>query len=181
MNYKGRFGKMNGVAANDSVNPMVFVMGFFFMLFSILGGSLFYVSLSQKAGAQNLAVQPLMGMVDVLIPLKDISAGDMLNPTFFEVESRPENLVSSKAVRNLAGITGKYAAKDIPGGKPLNSDFVMNRKPNLPISGMIPVGYRAVTIRVDVISSVEGWTRPGAVVDVHWIGPVAGDEIISGP
>jgi len=29
-----------------------------------------------------------------------------------------------------------------------------------------------------MISSVEGWTRPGAIVDVYWIGSVTGDEVI---
>lgn len=178
MHYRGKFGKMSGVAADTATNPMVFVMGFFFMLFSVLGGSLFYLSLSQKARAQTLSVQPTMRMVDVLIPLKDIHRGDLLDPALFEIDSRPERLVSSKAINSITGITGKYAAKEIPTGRPVSTDSITNTKPNVPISQLIPVGYRAVTIRVDMISSVEGWTRPGAIVDVHWIGTVAGDEVI---
>lgn len=174
---QGKFGTKPGKAGTTS-NPMVLVMGFFFMLFSMLGGALFYLSVSQKATPKPTGPNTaLVKQVDVVIPLKDLKAGADLDPAFFGVESRAETSVSSKTVRNIQIIKGKYAAFDIISGQPLMIDSVTDRRPSTVIQTKIPEGYRMVTIRVDATSSVEGWARPGARVDVTWIGSQDGEPV----
>jgi Flp pilus assembly protein CpaB len=173
---QGKFGTKPGRGGTTS-NPMVLVMGFFFMLFSVLGGSLFYLSISQKVAPKPTDVSSIVKVVDVIVPLRDMKAGSELDPAFFGVESRPETSVSSKTLRNIENIKGKYAAFDIISGQPLLVDFVTDRRPSTVIQNRIPEGFRMVTIRVDATSSVEGWARPGARVDVTWIGAQSGEPV----
>lgn len=174
---QGKFGTKPG-KAGSTANPMVLVMGFFFMLFSVLGGALFYLSISQKVAPKPTGPNTtLVKQVDVVIPLKDLKAGSELDPAFFGTESRAETSVSTKTVRNIQNIKGKFAAVDLIGGQPLLIDAVTDRRPSTVIQTKIPEGYRMVTIRVDATSSVEGWARPGARVDVTWIGSQDGEPV----
>jgi pilus assembly protein CpaB len=157
---------------------MVLVMGFFFMLFSVLGGSLFYLSISQKAISKTtIPTNSIIKVVDVVVPLRDVKAGSELDTSSFGVESRPETSVSSKTLRDIQNIKGKYAALDIISGQPLLADFVTDKRPSTAIQNRIPEGFRMVTIMVDATSSVEGWARPGARVDVTWIGTQDGGPV----
>jgi pilus assembly protein CpaB len=174
---QGKFGTRPGKYGASS-NPMVLVMGFFFLLFAVLGGVLFYISISQnKVESQQVNTTPMVQMVDVLVPLRDIKAGSELDPSLFAVESRPETGVPSKVIKSIENIRGKFAALDIEGGRPLVLDLVTDQRPSTTLQTRIPAGFRAVTIRVDVTSSVEGWARPGAKVDVTWIGTKQGESV----
>jgi pilus assembly protein CpaB len=175
---QSKFGAKPGRGGNNSANPMVIVMGFFFLLFSVLGGAIFYLSLSNRAVPLKAGnSQPMVEMVDVVVPMREVRAGAELEPALFTVESRPADNVSSKIIKSFDGIRGKYAASDIIAGQPLHADFVTDTRPSASIQTSIPVGSRAVTIRVDATSSVEGWARPGARVDVTWIGEKNGESI----
>ena len=59
-------------------------------------------------------------------------------------------------------------------GQPIHRDLVTTIRPANELTANIPEGYRAVTIRVDARTSVEGFTRPGARVDVYWTSTVKG-------
>ena len=42
------------------------------------------------------------------------------------------------------------------------------------LSSVIPPGYKAVTIKTNATSSLEGWARDGLKVDLHWQANIAG-------
>ena len=107
--------------------------------------------------------------VDVLIPLRDIRQDLKLHRTSFRLERRPTALVPRGSVSSLEQVKGMYSRSLILAGHPLHPDFMTSTKPANHIRDDIPDGYRAVTIRVDRKTSVEGWAWPGARVDVSWI------------
>lgn len=113
-------------------------------------------------------------MVDVLVPLQKVDAGTPLEPAMFRREARAQVGVTNRVIKDFEEIKGTYARSLIVPGQPLYRDFVTNVRPTNALTANIPEGFRAVTIRVDARSGVEGWARPGARVDVVWASRIRG-------
>lgn len=144
-------------------------------------GVLFLYSNPNKAATQTVIVEkePKIDMVDVLVPVQPIQAGTQLEPTMFRAEPRPKVGLASRIVRSFDEIQGYYARSLIAPEQPLHGDYITKIKPSSEITANIPPGFRAVTIRTDVRSSVEGWARPGARVDVVWATTLNGKPAIA--
>jgi pilus assembly protein CpaB len=113
---------------------------------------------------------PEIEMVDVLIPVQNLDTGAEFMPDMFRVERRPKVGLSSRTVTSFQQIQGQFAKGPINAEQPMNADVVTRVKPINVISANIPEGFRAVTIPVDAKTSVEGWAKAGARVDVAWTG-----------
>ncbi len=107
-------------------------------------------------------------MQSVLIVNQDIQAGKKLERSMFKEEKRPSDIVPSDYVSSLSQLDNKYAKINLKAGNPVTINDIMERRPINTITANIPEGYRAVTINVNVTSSVEGWARAGAHVDIVW-------------
>jgi pilus assembly protein CpaB len=107
-------------------------------------------------------------MVRVLVPIDKIETGATLDASMFQLKEYPKVGISSRVVRNFSEIRGQFAKSTIAPDMPLLVDYVSKYKPINQITASIPEGYRAVTINLDLKSSVEGWARAGAKVDVLW-------------
>lgn len=118
--------------------------------------------------------EPEREMVEVLVPLRDIPPSTPLQPSLFKKERRLAISVDERAVKDFEAVIGAYSRTLLVAGTPLHADFITNVRPTTAISANIPVGYRAVAIRVNATSSVEGWARAGSKVDVHWTTTVRG-------
>ncbi|MCO6430136.1 MAG: Flp pilus assembly protein CpaB [Deltaproteobacteria bacterium] len=116
--------------------------------------------------------------VEVLVPVQAITGGSSLEPSQFRIETRPKVGISDRIVRDLEEIKGMYAMTLILPGQPLYKDYLTNVRPVNQITAKIPPGFRAVTIRVDVKSSIEGWARAGARVDVAWNTTIRGRRAV---
>ena len=104
----------------------------------------------------------------VLVTIRDIKNGEKFDPSMFAKETRPLSIVKPEEYRDFSQIDGFFAKTDIAFRETLDPSKVTKKKPINTITANIPEGYRAVTINVDVTSSVEGWARAGAFVDVVW-------------
>ncbi|WKZ56432.1 MAG: Flp pilus assembly protein CpaB [Bdellovibrionota bacterium] len=148
------------------------------MVLSIVLVFLFVSSDSSTASTNNKPVvvqkEEDIRMVDVLVPVQDIDPGQALEPGMFRRESRPQIAVDSRAIKDFEEITGYYARSLIVKGQPLQKDYITTVRPVNNVTAKIPPGFRAVTISVDARSSVEGWARPGARVDVVWASKLKG-------
>ena len=118
-------------------------------------------------------------MVDVLVPLGEIPQGVPLEAAMFRKEKRPKVGLSTRAAKDFEEIKGYYSRSVIVGEQPLSLDLITDVKPSSALTANIPEGYRAVTISVDARSSVEGWARPGARVDVLWVSRLKGKEAVT--
>ena len=113
-------------------------------------------------------------MVDVLIPIQEIEQGKKLEPALFKVEKRPKIAVNATSIRSFEELKNQYARSIIPANNPLNREVMTPIRPANPVIASIPAGFRAVTIHVDSLISVEGWATAGALVDVQWISDQGG-------
>ncbi len=156
------------------------IMSFLFLIvFSSVGAVLIYSS-SSSATVQPVAVEreAKIETTQVLVPVRQIDAGSLLDPAMFRVESRPLIGVSGRVVKSFQDLQGQYARSMILADHPLQAEYLTKVKPNSELTANIPEGYRAVTIRVDARSSVEGWAKPGARVDVIWATQVRGQQTV---
>jgi pilus assembly protein CpaB len=156
------------------------IMSFLFLIvFSSVGAVLIYSS-NSSATVQPVAVQreAKIETTQVLVPVRQIDAGTQLDPAMFRVESRPLIGINGRVVKTFEDLQGQYARSMILADHPLQAEYLTKVKPNSELTANIPEGYRAVTIRVDARSSVEGWARPGARVDVVWATQVRGQQTV---
>ncbi len=105
-------------------------------------------------------------LVDVLVPIEKIEVGTALDPSMFRKESRLANSLAPNTLKTFEEIRGVYAASYMPAAQPIVAEYVTSKQPVNQIQANIPDGYRAVALSVDNTTSVEGWARPGAKVDV---------------
>lgn len=119
---------------------------------------------------------PAIEMIDVLVPIRTIEPGEELSPSLFATARRPRLTVPGNTALELSQVNGRFAKSYIPPFYPFTIDMLSEKKPLNEVIGSIPEGFRAVTINVNATSSVEGWARAGANVDVQWVTEIRGER-----
>lgn len=173
------FGVFGNARRNDQTQMMMIAGALLLVLLGSIGTILALSPGKEPEAAPAVVQETKIDVAKVLIPGKQIEPGTVLEPTLFRVEERPRNLVPARAIGSLEELLGTYARTLIVPDQPLTADYVTKLKPNSAITANIPEGFRAVTIRVDERSSVEGWARPGARVDVVWATVIRGEQTVS--
>jgi len=164
-----QFGGMQSSRSKDGTRILLLIALILFVVFS---GAAFLLLQSEEVEVPPAPVaveQPLpMKLVSVLVPIKEIETGTALIPHMFRQEKRPQVGVSERAVTSYEELQGTYARSLIVPGQPLHKEYVTTVRPANVLTAKIPEGFRAVTIRTDSLTSVGGFARPGARVDVNW-------------
>lgn len=128
--------------------------------------------MNRKSAKVEAAVNPAMivAQYDTIIlpvPVESVSAGTKIKDIRFKNVAFPKQQVPEGAISNIEGFMESVAIAPLPASLPLfaknlsHSGFASN-----PVVEKIPPGMRAMTIRVDATSSVEGWAGSGSIVDV---------------
>ena len=124
---------------------------------------------SHEATAVSLPA-PVVGefdLVKVPVPVEPVAAGSKLSSVEFKTLSYPVHQVPKGSVTDIAPFLNSTTLTSLPANLPVfrenlsASGVVAN-----PVVEMIPEGMRAMTIRVDATSAVEGWAGSGSLVDV---------------
>jgi len=165
------FGGISPVRQQQKARTLVVIAGVALAVCLLVLGVLFLSSGSTTATQKETIIKEVpaeIEMVEVLLPIQSIEAGRSLKPSMFRKDTRPKQGMSTRVVRDFEEIKGHYSRSMIVMDAPLVLDYITNVKPSSELTASIPDGYRAVTIRVDAQSAVEGFARPGAHVDVIW-------------
>jgi Flp pilus assembly protein CpaB len=113
------------------------------------------------------AYVPEYDVVEVPVPERPVAAGTMVREIRTRVEKFPRHQLPNDVVHELARVRDKVTLVALPGGLPIiESNLAAPDEAANPVVGRIPPGMRAMTVRVDATSAVEGWARSGSVVDV---------------
>jgi len=107
--------------------------------------------------------------VEILIAKERIEAGQSLMPYMFNRQAVDPTKLPEGAIlaRDEAQIAGHFAKEMVSANLPLLRANITSEPPS-GLPGMIPPGFRAVTITVDRRSGVEGFAKPNKRVDVLW-------------
>lgn len=153
-------------------------MALFVCVFVVL---LIFTSPQSKANQSNVqqTADANLEFAEVLVPIQQIEPGVALEPTMFKKEKRPKLGLPPRAIKDFEEIKGQYSRSIIVPDLPLAQEYLTQVRPANTITARIPEGYRAVTINVDVRTSVEGWARPGARVDVIWASRIRNKEAVT--
>jgi len=101
------------------------------------------------------------------VPAEPVAAGVKLKDIRFRNVPFPKQQVPDGAVEKLDEVLESVTLAALPANLPLfRSNLSQNAHINNPVIEKIPPGMRAMTVRVDATSSVEGWAGSGSLVDV---------------
>lgn len=167
---KGGFGGSGRY--NPGNNPLLLLVTA--LIGVVFLGSAAYFFYSKDKSEPGIPVSTDLSSVDVLVPIDKIEAGVPLEATLFRKESRPAAGLPASVIKDFNQIKGYYSASFIIPNQPLLAEYITNKRPVNQLQANIPEGFRAVTVNVDPTTSVEGWARPGAKVDVVLGSVVAG-------
>jgi pilus assembly protein CpaB len=126
-----------------------------------------YLSQKQAQYQQELAAQLSAGMVQVVVPERNLAAGTVADGSNMATRLYPQDLIYTGTITQAkwGDYAGRTLARPVQSGKPLlESDFVA--KPNNDFASTLPPNMRAVTIDVDTLNSINGLVRPDDRVDV---------------
>jgi pilus assembly protein CpaB len=121
--------------------------------------------------------------VDIYVASEDVEIGEVIEDSDFEVKRWPKSLLPPYPIYASEGkkaLTGQVANGPIVKGEPLlKSKF---RNPNDPsfLAGQLAEGMRAISVSVNLTSSVAGFVAPGDLVDVIYTFDIAKDAVEAG-
>ena len=106
-------------------------------------------------------------VVEVPVPVKTVPAGTRVKEIDLRLVRFPKHQLPPGALQDLAGMQEAVTKAVLPANLPLfPENFSMAAGHHNPVIEQIPAGMRAITLRVDATSSVEGWAGSGTIVDV---------------
>jgi len=112
-------------------------------------------------------IVPEYDVVEVPVPDQVVSAGTLIREVKTRVEKFPKHQLPHGVVMDLAMIRDRAALVSLPSGLPIIAGNLGGAEElGNPIIGRIPPGMRAMTVKVDATTAVEGWARSGSIVDV---------------
>lgn len=129
---------------------------------ALLVSAVFY----QIAVRGRSSPQEPTGSVEVVVAARDLDIGATVGPTDLRLEEWPANRVPEDGFRELDEVVEGVPVARILAGEP-----VMRRRLAPPGSGVglspkVPVGMRAISVRVDDVTGLAGFVLPEAHVDV---------------
>ena len=169
-------GKPSGVGI-DNKKLLLILSTFFLAMFIVL--AIFLVKKGSSTSTKVVQQENTdVNLTNVLVPIRKIQKGERLTQDLFQVELRSRFGLSEGVINELRQIDGFFAKTLIVPGQPLYFDYMTKFAPTSPVEKAIPEGSRAVSIRVNDISAIEGWAKPGSIVDVQWIYKSQGKEVL---
>ena len=129
------------------------------------------VNTIRKAQAGSRSVT----MVTTVRARLDIDAFKEITPDMVELIETPENafVPEGDRVENLEDVIGRVSGKGIPQHSPVLLSMLAPEGTAAGMVGRIPVGFRAVSVRIDEVTGVAFQINPGDWVDVIVVMDVA--------
>lgn len=107
--------------------------------------------------------------VAVLVPVRDIEPGQLLEPSMFRRVYLPKKTIHNEDLGDLSEIQDQYAHAPILAHEPLNRRAIGAVIPASQVDKYIPAGYRAVALRFDATATnLDDWATPSTRADVVW-------------
>ena len=102
----------------------------------------------------------------ILVAMADIGLRGELTPQNVRLEEWPVELVPEDAVLSLDDVEDRRSRTLIVKGEPILDSKLLSKDAGRSVSGLIPKGYRSVSVRVDSVSGSSSLILPDDRVDV---------------
>lgn len=151
----------------QSKNNLIPILGIICVLIFGLG---LVISL-KKPSSKAMAAAPVFvaeyELVQVPVPAEPVPAGTKFSDIKLKNVSLPKHQVPEGALTDTIRLLETVTLSPLPANLPFfENNFSRTAHKSNPVIERIPQGMRAMTIKVDATSSVEGWAGSGTIVDV---------------
>lgn len=102
----------------------------------------------------------------VVIAESDIHPGTALNSKLIKAVAWPKELIPPQAAGSAPELDGRVVKAEISKGEPILLTKLAPEGTAAGLSGLVSVGKRAFTVRVDDVSGVAGFIHPADQVDI---------------
>ena len=134
--------------------------------------------LSDPEPAQAVRVTSDYETVLLPTPARAIARGERLSDVEFTMVKWPKEQVRADFLKDLDGSKSFVATRSLPKLLPIPLTELSNNPVDInAVAEGIPEGMRAITVRVNMESAIEGWALPGNFVDVIVIKSTKSKEI----
>ncbi len=130
------------------------------VILSLLTAGLVYSYLKKTSG--NLAGDG----VAVVVAKVDIGTKTRITPEMVQVTKVPAPYLQPGGVQELQAVIGMVSRESIVAGEQITSRRLLGEGKSAGFTGIIPQDKRAITIGVNEVSGVAGFTKAGDYVDV---------------
>jgi len=134
------------------------------LLFALVVSATFY-QVSVRAGRSPRKPEK-QDMVDVVVAAAALPVGATIKPDDVKIDKIPKQQFPKGAFSKVEEILGRPVISMILMDEPVSGERLAERGSGFGLSPIIPVGMRAVSVKVNEVVSVAGFVLPGMRVDV---------------
>lgn len=143
------------------------------LVFALVVSSVFYQMTSR--GRSTAAQQPT-DMRDIVVTTRPLSVGALIKPADVKLSKIPSQAFPKGAYSKVEEVLDRGVISNMLMEEPILDGRLAAKGSGLGLATMIPVGMRAVTVRVNDVANVAGFVLPNMHVDVLVTGrPPGGD------
>ncbi len=148
------------------------------LLFALVISSVFYQMTARAGNAKKS--EPPAEMRDIVLAVKPLSVGMNVKPTDVKLGKFPATAFPKGAFSKPEEVIDRPVISNILMDEAILDGRLAARGSGLGLAPIIPVGMRAVTVRVNDVSGLSGFVLPGMHVDILVTGnPPAGNGTVT--
>jgi pilus assembly protein CpaB len=143
------------------------------LVFALVVSSVFYQMTSRGNSAKRVEATD---QKDVVVATRPLGVGWMIKPADVKIEKVPGDAFPKGAFGKVEDVLDRPVISNVLLDEPILEGRLAAKGSGLGLAPTIPVGMRAVTVRVNDVAGVAGFVLPGMKVDVLVTGhPPQGD------
>lgn len=147
------------------------------LLFALVISSVFY-QMTARAGAPKKV--ETTDLKDVIVAARPLSVGTTIKPADIKLAKMPSSAFPKGAFAKAEEVIDRPVVSNILVDEPVLEGRLATRGSGYGLAPIIPVGMRAVTVRVNDVTGIAGFVLPGMRVDVLVTGhPPNGDSTVT--
>src|SRR6202789_486285 len=133
------------------------------LVFALVVSSVFYQMTSRGSSTKKAEATD---QKDVVVATRPLGVGWMIKPPDVKIEKVPSDAFPKGAFAKVEDVLDRPVISNVLLDEPILEGRLALKGSGLGLAPTIPVGMRAVTVRVNDIASVAGFVLPGMKVDV---------------
>ena len=149
------------------------------LVFALVVSSVFYQMTARSSGPSKKVEST--DLKDVVVTARPLGVGVMVKPADVKVVKMPASAFPKGGFSKVEDVLDRPVISNILLEEPILEGRLAAKGSGLGLAPTIPVGMRAVTVRVNDVASVAGFVLPGMRVDVLVTGrpPTADGDMTS--
>jgi pilus assembly protein CpaB len=134
------------------------------LVFALVVSSVFYQMTARSSGTSRKAEST--DLKDVVVTARPLGVGVMVKPADIKIVKIPTSAFPKGGFSKVEDVLDRPVISNILLEEPILEGRLAAKGSGLGLAPTIPVGMRAVTVRVNDVASVSGFVLPGMRVDV---------------